>query len=1186
MAGTKRKGVSPNLVTYNNLVLPPVVPGAEVNDLCNKVDDFYKSYPHQHKKQKASDLIQGAFYAMRPECRSNTDWMSQAANSARDVLYPLLGTKTGSQNLIRIFNKYAVDKNNRDKAKNQDFVSTFTTLDRIYKRLSDVTHHGTDPKGFSSKEYEDFSEKDFEKLISDFTKILLKALSLQQIFTHTVIDLLIQRKRRTKALKAEVEFILDVNADAHQYFFAKVDESWLLWLWENGFLDKIKQKSEDPTRYSYRTPELNYLTRMAKRIPDKVVRVMLQVSISKDTFNPEVIDQFLRICSELPANQVARISKKILDDKWVPLMGLFNQHGFEFEKMFKTLANVKDYENLLILAKAVLSVRTKKEIKKYPGRSITDNPFYFSELSYTKVFRYLSLVEDSYKERALGILAQVFTEVIHADSRPAGTKNPFRINDNLFLADVDFFDLELRNKEGTSPREDKRELAATIKVLADKLIGGQCDKSDEVRRIFQEYIEPLPDSQSVWRLKLYVLSLCPKAFKTRIKIALFAIFKTPNYLGLTMGREYYTLLQKHFGTMTASDQRNYIQNTLKLFGDTTSNEEDIKERKRRGSQIFSVLNKYLAKTEREAILQAGFQIELNYRPALIIGPVTGGTVAPRGPISQTEFDGMPVTEIAEKLLTVWSPETLDKQNTHNDFLHPLNAEGAGNLLQNSISKRLQDFVQNAGLFFDPEKLDPHYTYAFLRGIENEVKNNKESVLRIDWKNLTSMLVGIKDSGESKPYVRTKQWKERYSSWLADWDAVHSMVATLIEELLREWNGVTVLELSKCRKEILSVIDYLFKYPDPEPKDEQPKTATMTRTSPGEKPLVTEPYMMAINSVRGKAFEAFIHFVYQDGKQFKEDSKVKIATDTKRLFEKVLGNEETKAIMFMFGRYLATFYYRDPKWLLGLLPKIFPTSDGKKLLYLASWEGYISNNLFKELFEDSEFQKLYMKGLSLRRSMDPVREFFKDPEEGIAVHLALAYAHYKDFGFNHPLFKAFWSKATEKQNSEFIRFIGQKYLSERNESPIKNEDEARKRFEPLWEWILDNCKHPKSLAEFGYWTRSGIHIFNPKWLAEHIKRTLEKTKGELDWDYGLQIIIVKLAEESPDNTLDILRWSLLEYGVREKNKERPIFYETDWVEAFRILYKNPKTKDDTYKLIDDLIREGGSQFWPLKEIIES
>src|SRR3989344_1028164 len=157
---------------------------------------------------------------------------------------------------------------------------------------------------------------------------------MTQIELHKKIDaLLLQHPDNVK--REEVFFLTSTNQDAHQVFFVKADERWLDWLWKNGFLDVIKQKAEDPTRHGYRTPEINYLVRVAEKAPRKVVDIMLEVPISAENFNPEVIDRFMRICSALPAKELKRIVNKIRNDGWVPLMGAFNDWGFEYEKMLK-----------------------------------------------------------------------------------------------------------------------------------------------------------------------------------------------------------------------------------------------------------------------------------------------------------------------------------------------------------------------------------------------------------------------------------------------------------------------------------------------------------------------------------------------------------------------------------------------------------------------------------------------------------------------------------------------------------------------------------------------------------------------------------------------------------------------------------------------------------------------------------
>jgi hypothetical protein len=175
---------------------------------------------------------------------------------------------------------------------------------------------------------------------------------------------------------------------------------------KNGFLDAIKQKAEDPTRYSYKTPELNYLVKVAEKVPEKVVDIMFQVPISKETFNPEVIDRFVYICSKLPVKQLIRMIKKIKDENWIPLMGAFNQWMYNYEEILKKLFEAKNFDNLLILVEAILSAKSREEIKAQS--KFLESPFYLENLSYTKVFWYLVNVGDEYLEEALRIISKNF----------------------------------------------------------------------------------------------------------------------------------------------------------------------------------------------------------------------------------------------------------------------------------------------------------------------------------------------------------------------------------------------------------------------------------------------------------------------------------------------------------------------------------------------------------------------------------------------------------------------------------------------------------------------------------------------------------------------------------------------------------------------------------------------------------
>jgi len=1009
---------------------------------------------------------------------------------------------------------------------------------------------------------------------------------MNQIELHKKIDALLLKS--SDAVKREkISSLISVNQDAHQYFFTKADERWLGWLWENGFLNVIKQKAEDPTRYGYRTPEINYLVKVSEKEPTKVVDIMLEVPISAESFNPEVVDRFLRICSGLPAIELKRMVKKIYDNEWVPLMGAFNDWGFEYEKMLKTLTEAGNFDSVLVLAEAILSIRTKKEAEQTSRGFLSDNPFYFKELSYTKVFEYLLKIDEKNIERALTLMTNVMNQVVLFGEKE-GKDEVFKVYDSYFLLDVDFFELELTEKDRLSHRDDVKNLAAVIKHYAVQIIGQWCGNVELVTKLYDKYFEPLPDSRSMWRLRLFVLSLCPEAFKDKLKKAFFRLFDVERYYNeLISGTEYLKALRVGFPVLSDTDKREYVKRVMEYFVKKDKEKENEKENWHigYGSRILSVIADQLTEEEKQVAKDARFTIRPDYEPEPSIGTMRGGTVVPRGPIAKEEFGNLPITDIAKRLRNEWTPEKLSKQNKSDDFLNPLNAEGAGELLRIDIAKRLQDYVDNANLFFERDVLDQHYTYSFLRGIQEILRGNKADVGNINWDNLIALCAAIKDSGEATPFDNEKRERDSFDAWLSGWTGVHSAMTDVIQELLSEERSVKI-DFPKYREKFLAIMSYLLVYPDPIPADEEPKTATMTTTSPGAKEqMVSDPYSMAINTVRGRAFQAFSLFMYQDGKKFTKEEKIKISPDVKELYALVLKNEKTRALMFMFGHYLPSFYFRDKEWMQGLFSQIFPAGSEKKNLYTASWEGYVSANLYDEIFFNPEIQKLYERGLALTDADYPKQKHFKEPDESVAVHIALAFMHFSKFSFEHNLFKKFWSIPNAENHKEFISFIGRHSISRESATEwIKYNKVDIEKLKEFWDWALENC-NADALTGFGFWINVERSPLDTKWLVQHARQTLEKTKGYVEWEYGLMRSLIAFAKEAPEDALEILRAHLLEEVAKHEPVRTWLHMDAEVYDAFRELYKNDSTKEGVRSLINDLLPYRNGMFWGLKTILD-
>lgn len=1010
---------------------------------------------------------------------------------------------------------------------------------------------------------------------------------MSQIELHNKINSILRSD--AKDLEAEeIATLIHANPDARQFFFSRADERWLTWLWENGFLDSIKLKSETPTRYSYSSPELAYLEKVVQKDPKTVTDIILNVTITPDTFNPEVIDRFCRIAGKLPVAELIRIVPKIREERWIPLMGVFNQFGFEYERMFQILSEAKEYETILILAEAVLTLRTKDEMASDARQYINENPFYFSELRYTKVFEYLTLVDDGAKEKAFQLLTGLLEKIIL--KTPSGNTKVFAKDETFHLLNVDdFTTLSLFGQQPGSSNEDVVMLVAAIKILAEQLVKTKCNNNRDIEDFYTKLLAPLPDSSTFWRLRLFVFSLCPAGFKEEIKLVLPRIF-VENYHELNT-IEYKNLLLNGFIVLDDIDKRQYVQDVFTFFGKKVDDHHVQEWLTRDGLKIMSCICGQLTEKEQEECLTIfGQKCDPTYQPKVPPRDIYAGTVHARAPLTLEELGKMPIPSICNKLKNNWTPAQLRPQNQAEDFLHPLNAEGVGSLLKEDMTQRLQEYVSNAEKFFDREKLDAHYTYAFFRGIEEIIRESKVRIDDINWMGIIILCLQIQGSGEKQPFEDTNRGeRDIYGGWLASWMAIHSVMADVLLKLTTEKDGKIPFEFGDCRDNLLGIIQYLFTQQDPNLKDEKIETAKHKVKSPGQDYELGDPFTTAINSVRGRAFQVLTNFVYLDGKKYSNDDTVKIAKDVKKIYEEVLERENTQAVMFMFGHYLPSYYYRDKAWMRGLLSQVFPEMTEKLDLYLAAWEGYLATSLYEEMFADPAIKKLYYRAIDNNPDEYTKRRYTTELDEGLAVHLALAFMYY-EFGFDNDLFKKFWNASNTDRSSGFIGFIGRSFVSgdnKQSEKLLGEKPAAKQKIQHFWDWALEHCKEIEALKEFGFWMNAEKGVFELSWQAERAKRTLEKTGGIVEWDFGLMRSMPTFAKNAPTQTLEILRQLLLLGGIRSKRMQRPFYMENESFEAFKILYQDgdENFKKKIYTLIDDLIREGGSTFWRLKDVVE-
>lgn len=970
-----------------------------------------------------------------------------------------------------------------------------------------------------------------------------------------------------------VKEIISTNEDARNYFYAKANHDWLAWLWENGFLDAIKKRAEDSNQFSYTLPELQYLVAVSEKDPKGVADIISEVEISEKKFNPEVISRLTWICGSLPADQLARIVSKIRDEKWIQLMRKFTLYDFEYGKMLKALHDAKDWKNFLILTEAVLAIRSKNEMTEEENKYGTDNPFYFHDLSQIKAFEYLVNVDDENLEKSLALISDTMKKII-SEGKTKDEGSVFEVADKLGFYDVDFFTLEMNDSRHLSYRDDVKNLAAAMKKLLQRMIKKM---PEDAKKIYKEYIESIPLNQSVWRFRLFALAgIRPDIFKDELRDAIFRFFEeSEEYYELIGKAEYDQALKNGFSVLSNADKRQYIEKVIDFFGKKREQKEEFWY-KNKGRELLACIFDELSEEEKkkaEKVLSG--KIEKDFQPEPSFSSGMSGFVVSKAPTTLEDMQKITVAEIVKKLSNEWKPENLRKMDTEKDFLKPLNAEGMGNLLKQDIGKRFELYLADADLFFNRKSLDEHYTYSFFQGIYDVMREDKQEA-NPDYDKLLILMENIIESGKKEKFNQEKRERDRFDSWVANWRSVHYAMADVLKSLLGENKNTASIDFSQYRNKFLKIIKYLFSYPDPDTKS-------------NAEDYGNDPFSVAINSVRGRSFESLVLFTYRDGDSFKKEDKIKISEDVRNIYKELLAKEDTYAVMFLFGHYLPSFYYRDKDWMKGLIPNIFPEDRDKFDMYLAAWEGYVSANIYGDMFNENDFQKLYKRAIKVNLDNYTKRKYFRGLDEGLATHLALAYVHFPEFKIGSDLFNLFWETKNTKRHEEFISFVGRHVISRDNAAGFIEENKINvEKIKDLWNWTLKNIKDEKVFSGFGFWIDKEQNVFeDSKWLAGNVKKTLEKSKGETNWDYGLIKSLPALAEKAPEETYEILKIYLLDQ-YENKPEFRNSVYIDDFLTAFNVLYQNGNNdlKSKIYNLINDLILKGSSRFWKLKEVIEN
>lgn len=157
-------------------VFPPPVLTSRQKKLCRKLDSLHA---HYKLKVKPSAMFSGAVFVAVPELQSNPDWMAQAANSLREILYPFFSRKvkvvpTNKKRILKDYGSVYIDD------------ALIGEMGRVYGKLQALAHHGNIKSNGKHRSI------DFFKLLNDFELVMLELLA-RQTDIHQEIDNILSR---------------------------------------------------------------------------------------------------------------------------------------------------------------------------------------------------------------------------------------------------------------------------------------------------------------------------------------------------------------------------------------------------------------------------------------------------------------------------------------------------------------------------------------------------------------------------------------------------------------------------------------------------------------------------------------------------------------------------------------------------------------------------------------------------------------------------------------------------------------------------------------------------------------------------------------------------------------------------------------------------------------------------------
>lgn len=468
-----------------------------------------------------------------------------------------------------------------------------------------------------------------------------------------------------------------------------------------------------------------------------------------------------------------------------------------------------------------------------------------------------------------------------------------------------------------------------------------------------------------------------------------------------------------------------------------------------------------------------------------------GFVGPTAPLDRDTLAAMSVEEIVV-FLRDWQPP-------EDDWRAP-SREGAARLLRQLVAEDPERFAAGAPAFAE---LDPTYAHALVSGLR-EAKTNGRS---FEWGPVLEFALAVLDKPRLLEGRDPTGFDGNDPGWSWTWQELAHLIGV-------GFQGEGALPLEE-RERIWQVLARLAEDEHPTPDDED-----------NEDGRRNGPPLLAINSVRGAAFEAVVSYVWWLRGDAPADER-HMPDEARELLDRRLDPEvePTAAIRSLYGKWFPYLATADPTWGADNVTRIFVTDPER--LWRAAFESYLYfngvwENVFRLLIEQ------YRRAIELLTAEVEEQVILGDVGTALVNHLMTALRYgMVSFGDESGLLELFYERASLERRAEAIEAIGHGLEAE------EVSDEMAARVRDLWGRRLaavqasDEDGAGEELRGFAWWFASGK--LDAAWSLEQLVAIVE-AGGRIHPDH---LVAERLAALRDDHMPAVLRALelLIESGTR-------------------------------------------------------